>query len=166
MPLATGTGPDAFVPGVRPDPGACRRVACTDDSPLLVGSTRLQLTFALDLPGAALLGVAALLWIASGAYARALSAGPTEPRAIRRVLADDADWLHRRISGRRHGGLLFSSCAAHARSLRSRHPPRNALAHGAPARSISGSRCWPKSLLLTAFVMLAAQIPGRQPVDP
>src|SRR5437868_2153237 len=40
-----------------------------DDSPLILGSSRLHLSFALDLPGAVLLGVAALLWITSGAYA-------------------------------------------------------------------------------------------------
>ncbi len=39
------------------------------DVPLIVGPERLHLAFALDLPGAALLAVAALLWIASGAYA-------------------------------------------------------------------------------------------------
>ncbi len=55
----------------------------------------------------------------------AVSAGSTQPRTIRGVLVDDADWLPRRISGRRHGGLLFSSRAAHARSLRPRHLPRN-----------------------------------------
>jgi formate hydrogenlyase subunit 3/multisubunit Na+/H+ antiporter MnhD subunit len=44
-------------------------VFLAEGSPLVLGSSRLHLTFALDLPGALLLGVAALLWIASGAYA-------------------------------------------------------------------------------------------------
>ena len=38
-------------------------------TPLSFGTVRLHLTFVLDTPGAILLGVAALLWIASGAYA-------------------------------------------------------------------------------------------------
>jgi formate hydrogenlyase subunit 3/multisubunit Na+/H+ antiporter MnhD subunit len=52
-----------------PIPALVAVLLVADDSPLILGSTRLHLTFALDLPGALLLGVAALLWIASGAYA-------------------------------------------------------------------------------------------------
>src|SRR6266852_7269578 len=52
-----------------PIPALAAVLLVADDSPLLLGSTRLHLTFALDLPGAMLLGVSALLWIASGAYA-------------------------------------------------------------------------------------------------
>src|SRR5258708_22500571 len=52
-----------------PIPALAAVLLVTDDSPLIFGSTRLHLTFALDLPGSLLLGVAALLWIASGAYA-------------------------------------------------------------------------------------------------
>ena len=53
-----------------PTPALATALLVGDDSPLLVGSTRLHLSFAIDLPGALLLGGAALLWIASGAYAR------------------------------------------------------------------------------------------------
>jgi multicomponent Na+:H+ antiporter subunit A len=52
-----------------PVPALAAALLAAQDSPLIVGPTRLHLTFALDLPGALLLGVAALLWIASGAYA-------------------------------------------------------------------------------------------------
>jgi multicomponent Na+:H+ antiporter subunit A len=52
-----------------PIPALAAVLLVANDSPLILGSTRLHLTFALDLPGALLLGVAALLWIASGAYA-------------------------------------------------------------------------------------------------
>jgi multicomponent Na+:H+ antiporter subunit A len=52
-----------------PIPALAATLLVADDSPLILGSARLHLTFALDLPGAVLLGVAMLLWIASGAYA-------------------------------------------------------------------------------------------------
>jgi multicomponent Na+:H+ antiporter subunit A len=54
-----------------PIPALAAALLAAQDSPLIVGPTRLHLTFALDLPGALLLGVASLLWIASGAYASA-----------------------------------------------------------------------------------------------
>jgi multicomponent Na+:H+ antiporter subunit A len=52
-----------------PIPALAAVLLVPDYSPLILGSTRLRLTFVLDFPGALLLGVAALLWIASGAYA-------------------------------------------------------------------------------------------------
>ena len=52
-----------------PIPALAAVLLVASDSSLAIGSTRLHLTFALDRPGAMLLGVAALLWIASGAYA-------------------------------------------------------------------------------------------------
>jgi formate hydrogenlyase subunit 3/multisubunit Na+/H+ antiporter MnhD subunit len=52
-----------------PIPALAAVLLVRNDSALILGSTRLHLTFALDLPGALLLGVAALLWIASGVYA-------------------------------------------------------------------------------------------------
>ena len=53
-----------------PIPALVAVLLVADNSSLAIGSARLHLTFALDRPGAMLLGVAALLWIASGAYAR------------------------------------------------------------------------------------------------
>ena len=52
-----------------PIPALAAVLLVASDSALAIGSTRLRLTFALDRPGAMLLGVSALLWIASGAYA-------------------------------------------------------------------------------------------------
>ncbi len=52
-----------------PIPAFVAVLLVSDDSPLVVGPARLHLTFALDLRGALLLGVAALLWIMAGAYA-------------------------------------------------------------------------------------------------
>ena len=95
----------------------------------------------------------------------AVSAGPAQPRAIRGVLVDDADRMRRRISGRRHGGLVFSSRAAHARSLRSRRPPRN-VPRMARRRDLYRAR--PAGRILPAHGLRAAgrADPGRQPVDP
>jgi formate hydrogenlyase subunit 3/multisubunit Na+/H+ antiporter MnhD subunit len=54
---------------IAPLPPLAAALLATRDTPLSLGTARLHLTFALDAPGAILLGVAALLWIASGAYA-------------------------------------------------------------------------------------------------
>ena len=42
---------------------------CADDTPLVLGNARFALSFAMDKPGAMLLLVAAILWIAAGVYA-------------------------------------------------------------------------------------------------
>ena len=54
---------------VAPVPALATALLAAHDVPLALGTTRLRLTFVLDTPGAILLGVAAMLWIASGAYA-------------------------------------------------------------------------------------------------
>ena len=72
------------------------------DSSLEIGSTRLHLTFALDRPGAMLLGVAALLWIASGAYASQYLQG--RPNAGQFAVC----WLMTRMSAKKR----FNICSA------------------------------------------------------
>ena len=52
-----------------PLPALATALLAVDGAPLVLGHERLPLGFALDLPGAILLGVAALLWIAGGRYA-------------------------------------------------------------------------------------------------
>jgi formate hydrogenlyase subunit 3/multisubunit Na+/H+ antiporter MnhD subunit len=52
-----------------PLPGLAASVLALPASPLEIGASRLRLVFELDGPGALLLGVAALLWSAAGAYA-------------------------------------------------------------------------------------------------
>ena len=52
-----------------PLPGLAAALFAADAPPLVIGNGAVRLTFALDLPGALLLGVAALLWSAAGAYA-------------------------------------------------------------------------------------------------
>ena len=61
-----------------PIPALAAVLLVASDSSLAIGSAPLHLTFALDRPGAMLLGVSTLLWIASGVYAsQYLRAGPT-----------------------------------------------------------------------------------------
>ena len=52
-----------------PIPALAAVLLVATDSSFAIGSARFHLTFAMDRPGAMLLGVSALLWIASGAYA-------------------------------------------------------------------------------------------------
>ena len=56
--------------GLAPVPGLAAALLAVDGPPLVLDEARLQFTLALDRPGAMLLGVAALLWIAAGIYAR------------------------------------------------------------------------------------------------
>src|SRR5262249_13044627 len=54
---------------VAPVPALTAVLLVATDSSLAIGSARFHLTFAIDRPGAMLLGVSGLLWTASGAYA-------------------------------------------------------------------------------------------------
>ena len=54
-----------------PLPALGAALVAADGPALVLPAALLGLTFALDVPGAMLLGTAALLWIAAGAYARA-----------------------------------------------------------------------------------------------
>jgi formate hydrogenlyase subunit 3/multisubunit Na+/H+ antiporter MnhD subunit len=66
---------------IAPLPGIAAAILAFDASPLVIGTGSVRLTFALDLPGALLLGVAALLWSAAGAYAASYFGG--SPKAGR-----------------------------------------------------------------------------------
>jgi formate hydrogenlyase subunit 3/multisubunit Na+/H+ antiporter MnhD subunit len=52
-----------------PLPALMAAVFATDAPRVIIGNERLELLYGLDAPGALLLGVASLLWIAAGAYA-------------------------------------------------------------------------------------------------
>ena len=52
-----------------PVPALVAAISADWGSPLVLGNAQFALTFALDQPGALLLGVAALLWILAGSYA-------------------------------------------------------------------------------------------------
>jgi formate hydrogenlyase subunit 3/multisubunit Na+/H+ antiporter MnhD subunit len=58
-----------------PAPGLLAAMLATENPSLILDESRLRFTLMLDAPGRMLLGVAALLWIASGAYAAAYLKG-------------------------------------------------------------------------------------------
>ena len=66
---------------VAPLPGLAAAILAVGAAPLVIGTGPVRLTFALDLPGGLLLGVAALLWSAAGAYAASYFSG--SPKAGR-----------------------------------------------------------------------------------
>jgi multicomponent Na+:H+ antiporter subunit A len=61
-----------------PLPAGIAALAWRDQAPLWLGGAGLRVGFALDSPGAILLGVAALLWIAAGAWATTALRGRPE----------------------------------------------------------------------------------------
>ena len=142
-----------------PMPALAAALLVTDDSRLLVGSSRLHLSFALDLPGALLLGASALLWIASGAYAvpylkfRPNRGGfvvcwlMTLTGCIGVFLAADMVGFY----------FLLALLTLGACGLVIYHETPRAWRAGA---IYIGVGLLAESLLLPAFVMLAAQIPG------
>lgn len=130
-----------------------------DDSPLLVGSTRVHLTFVLDLPGALLLGSAALLWIASGAYARPyLKSRQNQGRFVVCWLMALIGCIGVFLTADMIGFYFFVALLSlGACGLVIYHETPSAWRAGAVYIGIA---LLAESLLLMAFVMLAAQIPG------
>ena len=63
-----------------PVPALAVALFAADGTLLELGNERLRLTFVLDRPGAVLLGVAAALWIAAGAYAASFLRGRPDSR--------------------------------------------------------------------------------------
>jgi multicomponent Na+:H+ antiporter subunit A len=145
--------------GLAAIPALAAVLLVADDAPLLLGSTRLHLTFALDLPGAMLLGVAALLWIASGAYAsQYLEGRPNRGRfvvcwlmtltgCIGVFLAADMVSFY----------FLLALLTLGACGLVIYHETPRAWRAGA---IYIGLALLAEAFLLMAFVLLAAQIPG------
>lgn len=74
-----------------PLPAGIAALAWRDQAPLFLGGAGPQVGFALDLPGAILLGVAALLWIAAGAYATTTLRG--QPQRGRFAVCWLATWM-------------------------------------------------------------------------
>ena len=87
LPLALAAA--CVLPGVRarmpsllalaPVPGLLAPLLAAHAPPVTFGAGFYRPTFALDAPGALLLGVAALLWIAAGAYAATYQRGAANP---------------------------------------------------------------------------------------
>jgi multicomponent Na+:H+ antiporter subunit A len=138
---------------------ALAAVLLVADDPLVVGTARLHLTFALDRPGAVLLGVAALLWIASGAYAsQYMQDRPNRGRfavcwlmtltgCIGVFLSADMVSFY----------FLLALLSLGACGLVIHHETRRAWRAGA---IYIGLALLAEAFLLMAFVLLATQIPG------
>jgi multicomponent Na+:H+ antiporter subunit A len=142
-----------------PTPALAAVLLVGDDSPLLVGSTRLHLSFAFDLPGALLLGGAALLWIASGAYARPyLTSRLNQGRFVVCWLMALTGCIGVFLAADMMGLYFFLALLTlGAGGLVIYHETPRAWRAGA---SYIGIALLAESLLLMAFVMLGSQIPG------
>jgi len=129
-------------------------------SSLILGSPRQNLSFALDVPGGLLLGVAALLWITSGTYALSYLKGrPNQARfivcwlmaltgSIGVFLASDMMGFYFLLALLTIGACGLITCHDTPRAW-------NAAAIYIMLALLA------ESLLLVAFVMLAAEIPGN-----
>ena len=142
-----------------PMPALAAAFLVTDDTRLLVGSSRLHLSFALDLPAALLLGASALLWIASGAYALPyLKSRPNRGRFVVCWLMTLTGCIGVFLAADMVGFyFLLALLTIGACGLVIYHETPRAWRAGA---IYIGVGLLAESLLLTAFVMLAAQIPG------
>ena len=142
-----------------PIPALAAVLLVANDSPLILGSTRLHLTFALDLPGALLLGVAALLWIASGAYAsQYLQGRPNRGRFVVCWLMTLTGCLGVFLAADMVSFyFLLALLTLGACGLVIHHETPSAWRAGA---IYIGLALLAETFLLMAFVLLAAQIPG------
>jgi multicomponent Na+:H+ antiporter subunit A len=142
-----------------PIPALAAVLLADDHSSLILGSTRLHLTFALDLPGALLLGVAALLWIASGAYAsRYLQDRPNRGRFVVCWLMTLTGCIGVFLAADMVGFyFLLALLSLGACGLVIHHETSRAWRAGA---IYIGLALLAEAFLLMAFVLLAAQIPG------
>ncbi|WP_051677816.1 proton-conducting transporter membrane subunit [Bradyrhizobium sp. URHD0069] len=142
-----------------PIPALAAVLLAADDSPLILGTARLHLTFALDLPGALLLGVAALLWIASGAYAsQYLQGRPNRGRFVVCWLITLTGCLGVFLAADMVSFyFLLALLTLGACGLVIYHETPRAWRAGA---IYIGLALLAEALLLMAFVLLAAQIPG------
>ena len=142
-----------------PMPALAAALLVTDDSPLLVGSSRLHLSFALDPPGALLLGASALLWIASGAYALPyLRSRPNRGRFVVCWLMTLTGCIGVFLAADMVGFyFLLALLTIGACGLVIHHETPRAWRAGA---IYIGVGLLAESLLIVAFVMLAEQIPG------
>ena len=141
-----------------PIPALAAVMLVAEDS-LVVGTARLHLTFALDRPGAVLLGVAALLWITSGAYASQYLQGRpncgqfvvcwlmTLTGCVGTFLAADMVGFY----------FLLALLTLGACGLVINRGTRRAWRAGA---IYVGLALLAEAFLLMAFVLLATQIPG------
>jgi formate hydrogenlyase subunit 3/multisubunit Na+/H+ antiporter MnhD subunit len=129
-------------------------------SSLILGSPRLHLSFAFDVPGALLLGVAALLWITSGTYALSYLKGrPNQARFIVCWLMALTGCIGVFLASDMAGFyFLLALLTIGACGLITYHDTPRAWRAAAIYIVLA---LLAESLLLVAFVMLAAEIPGH-----
>ncbi len=142
-----------------PIPALAAVLLVATDSSLAIGSARFHLTFAMDRPGAMLLGVSALLWIASGAYAsQYLQSRSNHGRFVVCWLMTLTGCVGVFLAADMIGFyFLLALLTLGASGL--------VIYHGTPSAWRAGAvyiglALLAEAFLLMAFVLLAAQIPG------
>ena len=127
-----------------PVPALVAALLAAGEPPLVLPEALLGATLALDVPGAMLLGVAALLWIAAGAYAATYLRDDAIRRTLRRVVAARAHRQHRRLHGRRRRELLLVPRHGQPRGLRPHRARRHIARAARPGSCTWPSHCWAK----------------------
>jgi len=142
-----------------PIPALAAVLTVATDSSFTVGSARFHLTFAIDRPGAMLLGVSALLWIAAGAYAsQYLQTRPNHGRFVVCWLMTLTGCVGVFLAADMVGFyFLLALLTLGASGLVIYHETPSAWRAGA---IYIGLALLAEAFLLMAFVLLAAQIPG------
>lgn len=142
-----------------PFPALAAVLLVATDSSLAIGSARFHLTFAMDRPGAMLLGVSALLWIAAGAYAsQYLQSRPNHGRFVVCWLMALTGCIGVFLAADMVGFyFLLALLTLGACGLVIYHETPSAWRAGAV---YIGLALLAEAFLLMAFVLLAAQIPG------
>jgi formate hydrogenlyase subunit 3/multisubunit Na+/H+ antiporter MnhD subunit len=142
-----------------PIPALAAVLLVATDSSLAIGSARFHLTFAMDRPGAMLLGVSALLWIASGVYAsQYLEGRPNRGRFVVCWLMTLTGCVGVFLAADMVGFyFLLALLTLGACGLVIYHETPSAWRAGAV---YIGFGLLAESLLLMALVLLAAQVPS------
>ncbi len=143
-----------------PIPALAAVLLVATDSSFAIGSARFHLTFAMDRPGAMLLGVSALLWIAAGAYAsQYLQNRPNHGRFVVCWLMTLTGCVGVFLAADMVGFyFLLALLTLGACGLVIYHETPSAWRAGAV---YIGLALLAEALLLMAFVLLASEIPGN-----
>jgi formate hydrogenlyase subunit 3/multisubunit Na+/H+ antiporter MnhD subunit len=143
-----------------PIPALAAVLLVATDSSFAIGSARFHLTFAMDRPGAMLLGVSALLWIAAGAYAsQYLQSRPNHGRFVVCWLMTLTGCVGVFLAADMVGFyFLLALLTLGACGLVIYHETPSAWRAGAV---YIGLALLAEAFLLMAFVLLASEIPGN-----
>jgi multicomponent Na+:H+ antiporter subunit A len=143
-----------------PIPALAAVLLVATDSSFAIGSARFHLTFAMDRPGAMLLGVSALLWIAAGAYAsQYLQNRPNHGRFVVCWLMTLTGCVGVFLAADMVGFyFLLALLTLGACGLVIYHETPSAWRAGAV---YIGLALLAEAFLLMAFVLLASEIPGN-----